>query len=92
MLIIRRSKLYYTASATITPVGGRPVPSRGRTIRSENHNLINSLWNEELPEDWKESIIVPIYKMGDETDYSTYTGISFCQLPTKFYSILCSQG
>ena len=25
VLIIRRSKLYYTASGTITPVGGRPV-------------------------------------------------------------------
>ena len=25
MLIIRRSKLYYTASDIITPVGGRPV-------------------------------------------------------------------
>jgi len=26
VLIIRRSKLYYTASGIITPVGGRPVP------------------------------------------------------------------
>ena len=25
MLILRRSKLYYTASDVITPVGGRPV-------------------------------------------------------------------
>ena len=25
MLIIRRSKLYYTASGIITPAGGRPV-------------------------------------------------------------------
>ena len=25
MLVIRRSKLYYTASGIITPVGGRPV-------------------------------------------------------------------
>ena len=25
LLIIRRSKLYYTASGIITPVGGRPV-------------------------------------------------------------------
>jgi len=25
VLIIRRSKLYYTASGIITPVGGRPV-------------------------------------------------------------------
>jgi hypothetical protein len=56
-------------------------------------NLINSLWNEEeLPEEWKESIIVPIYKKGDKTDYSTYTGLSLCQLPTKFYPILCYQG
>jgi len=25
VLIIRRSKLYYTASGSVTPVGGRPV-------------------------------------------------------------------
>ena len=29
MLIIRRSKLYYTASCIITPVGGRPVHKLG---------------------------------------------------------------
>ena len=36
MLIIRRSKLYYTASGIITPVGGRPVhrcASYGRPSR-----------------------------------------------------------
>ena len=48
-----------------------------RTIRSEIHNLINSIWNkEELPEKWKESIIVPIYKKGNKTDLSTNRGIS----------------
>jgi predicted site-specific integrase-resolvase len=32
-----------------------------RMIRSEIHKLINSIWNkEELPEEWKESIIVPM--------------------------------
>jgi hypothetical protein len=36
---------------------------------SEIHKLVNSIWNkEELPEQWKESIIVPIYKKGDKTD------------------------
>jgi len=41
----------------------------GRTIRSEIHKLITSIWNkEELPEEWKESIIVPIYKKDDKTD------------------------
>ena len=37
----------------------------GGNIGSEIHKLINSIWNkEELPEEWKESIIVPIYKKG----------------------------
>jgi hypothetical protein len=44
-----------------------------RTIRSEIHKLINSIWNKEkLPEEWKESFIVPNYKKGDETDCSNY--------------------
>jgi len=33
-----------------------------RTIRSETNKLITALWNmEELLEEWKESVIVPIY-------------------------------
>ena len=33
------------------------------------------IWNkEELPEEWKESIIVPVYKKGDKTDCSSYRG------------------
>ena len=39
----------------------------------------------ELPKEWKDSNIVPIYKNGDKTDCSNYRGISICQLRTKFY-------
>jgi hypothetical protein len=36
----------------------------GEILRSEIHKLIRSILNkEELPQQWKESIIVPIYKM-----------------------------
>jgi len=57
------------------------IKSRGRTIRSEIHMFINSIWNkEELSDEWKESIILRIYKKGDKTDCSNYRGISF--LPT----------
>ena len=39
------------------------IQVRGRAIISEMHTLINSVWNkEELPEEWKESITVPIYR------------------------------
>jgi hypothetical protein len=45
----------------------------GSEIRSEIYKLINSIWNkEELPEQWKQSITVHIYKQGDKTDCSDY--------------------
>jgi hypothetical protein len=49
----------------------------GKTIRPEIHKMINSIWNkEELPEDCKESITVPMLNKGDKTDGSNYTRIS----------------
>jgi hypothetical protein len=45
-------------------------------LLSEIHELDNSLWNkEELPDQWKESIIVPVNKRGDKTHCSKYNGI-----------------
>jgi hypothetical protein len=46
--------------------------ARGETY-SEIHRLICSIWNEEeLPQQWKESITVPIYKKDDKTDCNNY--------------------
>jgi hypothetical protein len=37
------------------------------------HKLITSIWNKkELPDQWKESIIVPVQKIGDKTDCNNY--------------------
>jgi hypothetical protein len=52
------------------------IKAGGSKICSEIHKHIYSIWNkEELPEQWKESIIVPIYTKGDKTDYSNYHSI-----------------
>ena len=59
------------------------IKAGGRTIRCEIYKLIISIWNkEELPDEWKESIIVPIYKKGDKTECNNYRGILL--LPTTY--------
>jgi hypothetical protein len=51
---------------------------------SETHRLICCIWNKEkLPQQWKESIIVPIYEQGDKTDCNNYRGISFLSTAYK---------
>ena len=46
-------------------------------IYDEIHTLIVLIWNkEELPQEWKESIIVPIHKKGDRMNCNNYRGIS----------------
>jgi hypothetical protein len=53
------------------------IQAGGETLVSVIHKLINSIWNkEELPDQWKESIIVPVHKKGDKTDCNNYRGIS----------------
>jgi len=39
-----------------------------------------------LPKEWKESHTVPIYKKGDKTDCSNYTGISLVSTTYKTLS------
>ena len=55
----------------------------GRTIHCAIHKLNISVWNkEDLPEEWKGSIIVPIHKKGDKIDCNNYRVISL--LPTTY--------
>ena len=58
-----------------------------RTICSDIHKLTNSIWNkEELPQELKELIIVPIYEKADTTDCSNYRGLSFLSTTYKILS------
>jgi len=62
------------------------IKARDRTSQSDIHKLIYSIWNKEgLPEEWKGSAIVPIYKKSEETDCNNYRRIS---LPSTKYKTL----
>jgi hypothetical protein len=63
------------------------IKAGGIRILSEIHTFVNSLQNKkQLPEEWKESIIVPIYKKGNKTGFTTYTGLSLLSTTYKMLS------
>jgi hypothetical protein len=67
--------------------GSDQIPAGGDILLSAIHKPINSVWNkEELPNQWKESIIVPVHKKGDKTDCNNYCGISLLSTSYKILS------
>jgi hypothetical protein len=63
------------------------IKAAGGAIYSEIHKLFIFVWNkEEMPEEWKESITVPIYKNGEKTDCSNYWGVSLLLTTYKVLS------
>jgi hypothetical protein len=66
-IAIARLKKYKSPGSDQIPA--ELIPVGGKILLSAFHKLINSIWNkEELPDQWKESIIVPIHRKNDKTD------------------------
>src|SRR5664279_1800877 len=56
------------------------------------HRLCKEIWEqEEMPTEWKRSIIIPIYKKGDRMDCSNYWGISLLSHCSKVFSSILLQ-
>jgi hypothetical protein len=65
------------------------IQAGGEILLSVIHKLVNSVWNkEELLDQWKESIIVPIHKKGDKTGCDNYRGISLLSSYKMLLNIL----
>jgi hypothetical protein len=63
------------------------IQAGGEISLSATHKLINSVSNEEeFPDQWKESITVPVNKKGDKTDCSNYHRISLLSTSYKMLS------
>jgi hypothetical protein len=76
-------KLKSHKSPGIDQIPAELIKTGGRTIHCAIHKLIIAIWNkEEVPEEWKESVIVSIHKKGNKTDCNNYRGISL--LPTTY--------
>jgi hypothetical protein len=90
---IPAEKLERYKSTGIPSNSGRTDEVEGNTLCSKIHILGNSIWNkEELPQQWKESITVPIYKKVIKLT-AIITGEYQCyKLHTKLYPIFFPQG
>ena len=86
-------KLKNHKSPGIDQIPAELIKAGGSIIRCAIHKLIVAIWNkEELPGNWKESIIVLIHKKGDKTDCSNYRGNyvqTFVQHPALKVKSIC---
>jgi hypothetical protein len=49
----------------VAQISAELIQAGGETLHSEIHRLIKVMWNkEELPHQWKESVVVPIKQEG----------------------------
>lgn len=56
----------------------------GDALIDRLHKLLILIWNSEsVPQDWKDSVVVPVYKKGSRTDCSNYRGISLLSIAGK---------
>jgi len=62
-------KLKSQKSPGIDQIPAELIETGGGTICLETHKLTTPIWKKEkLPEEWKESFIIPIHKKGNKTD------------------------
>jgi hypothetical protein len=88
---IRKLKSYNMPGSDQIPA--ELIQAGWEMLHSEIHQLIMLLWNkDELPHQWKESIVVPIHRKGIKLTAVIIEAYHCCQLHTKFYLTFFSLG
>jgi hypothetical protein len=66
-------KLKRYRSSGVDQIPTQLIQAAGKIMHSEVHMLIKLICNkEELPHQWKGSIVIPLHKKSDKTDYGIY--------------------
>ncbi len=80
-------KLKSYKAAGIDNIPTELIKACGEAGVSKIHRLVKKIWvNEKLPEEWKESILIPIHKKGPRTDCNNYRGISLLPVCYKIFN------
>jgi hypothetical protein len=86
-IAIAKLKMYESPSSDQIPAELIQAGGEIRILLSAIHKLITSVWNkEELPDQWKESITVPVHKEGDKSDCNNYHRMSLLSTSYKILS------
>ncbi|KAJ4450915.1 hypothetical protein ANN_02349 [Periplaneta americana] len=74
-------------SPGIDQIPAELIQEGGSALYSEIYKLVLAIWEKEIVlEQWKESIIVPIFKKGDKTNCGNFRGISLLLTSYKMLS------
>jgi hypothetical protein len=80
-------KLKRYRSSGVDQIPTQLIQAAGEIMHSEVHMLIKLICNkEELPHQWKGSIVIPLHKKSDKTDYGIYRAISLLSTSYKMLS------
>lgn len=91
-LITALGKLKYYKACSFDQVRNEALKEGGKELRSNLLKLFNWINStEEVPKDWATSLVVMLYKDGDETDPANYRGISLISCLGKLYLSMWTQ-
>ena len=58
----------------------------GKKMIDLQEQVIQSVWESEVPQDWRDAILVSLYKKGSKSDCSNFRGISLISIVGKLFS------